>query len=74
MSNVINFFTKTAQMSLPFEENSSKQILSYLMEYKANNRESMSLDEHIIMRDLIKFIENNSGVNSCQMIEESKAK
>lgn len=74
MAKVINIVTRQEETELPFSADSAKEVLTYLMEYKALNRTSMDIGEHIILRDVIKFIENASGVNVVQMIEERIAK
>ena len=74
MSKVINIVTRQEEVEPPFNPEYAKELLAYLLEYKNTSRSSMVFSEHVIMRDLIKFLENNSGVNCIEMLEERTAK
>jgi|GEM_PF-4281076 len=74
MSKVINMATRNPLIELPLDIQGGKDLLNYLMEYKAMNRSSMSFGEHTVMASLIRMVENNSGINVCEMIQEMSAK
>ena len=74
MSKVINIVTRIEEIELPHDAQGGKDLLNHLMEYKALNRSSMSYGEHYLMANIIRMVENNSGVNVCEMIQEMSAK
>lgn len=74
MSKVINIATRKPETEPPFNSDDAKAVLSYLMDYSADKRSSMTYGEHIIMRELLKLIENNSVVNMMEIVNEKAAK
>lgn len=73
MPKVIDIMTGEALEVLPFDKGQAENILAHLMTYKKLPESAMSFGEHVIMRDLIKFIENNSGANVIEVLERNSA-
>lgn len=71
MAKVINIVTKQAETELPFNEEDAKEVMNYLMKYKSNTRASLSNCELNIMNSLIKLVENNSGVDCLEALQET---
>lgn len=73
MRKVIDIMTKQPLEELPFSKEAAAEVLEHLMKYKEMERPSMVMGEHIILRDLFKFIESNSGMTVMEVLEKRKA-
>lgn len=74
MSKVICIVTRLEITELPLDQAGAKDLLTHLMEYKELNRASMSFGEHMVMAQLIRMVESNSGINVCEFVQEMAAK
>lgn len=74
MKKVICMITRMPIESLPLDSDGGKDLLNFLMEYKALARSSMSVGEHYVMAQMIRMVENNSGLSLDEMLEKRSAK
>lgn len=74
MSKITCIESRQPILELPLDQQGGKDLLNHLMEYKALSRSSMNFGEHFLMAALIRMVENNSGVNVCEMVQEMSAK
>lgn len=71
MAKVINIVTKQEETELPFNAADAKEVMAYLMKYKSSMRSSLSHCELNIMNSLIRLVENNSGVDCIEAMQET---
>ena len=72
MNKVICIVTRRPQEEHNFHPSYIPEIMLHLLKYKENNRSSMSFAEHLVMNDLMKFLENNSGLTITEVLENKE--
>jgi hypothetical protein len=72
MNKIIDMITRQPMEEPAYHRSYAMDIMSYIMEYKADKKDEVSFAEHLVLKDLLKSLENNSGVSIQEVLENKK--